>query len=538
MGIKAGRRTFEGALACQRGNVRVRLVIDDWDFLSYPRISLLDQPRFLPNLMPHVDATGGLCYFSPGTAVLDRYDPEMAIGQCLEQAKAVLDRIGSNPDYRVGDIQDEFLAHWLSGQNTKIWPVLIGTVDPRAASANYALLEARGERRALIASDPAESELLAKAFGGQVVKRSACPCWLFASVRRPAVPQTLPENIKELFTWLQLWDRSVYNQVQRVLERERSYLNFTFATFAVKSPVGWLGFGFDLDSITRRSATRRPAVYKQHLHGRGGTRKILRLAITDISPDYVHSRNLTFPDLRGKGIALVGCGAIGSMLSHSLVRLGAGAGGGSLTLIDPDTLQPENLGRHLLGYPALFRLKADAVCEELRRAFPLAAVIPVASDFREHGALFQADLIIDATGEEAVSECLNGFRLTQRSQAPMLHVWIRGNGESVQALWVDRSGGGCFRCLRFSDQERYRQERFPVLKVPPVRRFVGCHAFTPFAISAAAAAAALGTDIVIDWLKGDPSPRFRTRCHENADLRKVKNQDISKLAGCPACSSP
>jgi hypothetical protein len=167
-----------------------------------------------------------------------------------------------------------------------------------------------------------------------------------------------------------------------------------------------IGFGFDLDQVKRLGAKRFPKLYKQHLHGKGGNRTILRLSITDISPSYVHSRNLSFPDLRDKRIILVGCGAIGSFLAQSLVRLGAGHGRGSLTLIDPDTLQPENLGRHLLGYPSLFKPKADALKGHLLREFPLAKIESVPKSASEHPRLFGADLLIDATGEETVSEFL------------------------------------------------------------------------------------------------------------------------------------
>lgn len=536
VGNRAGRRSFEGVLPCKKGNVRVRLVIKDWDFQSYPAIVLLDTPDFLPPLMPHVSVAGGLCYFAPGSVVLDRYDPATAIAQCLQQATAVLDRIASDPDYRSKDIQDEFLVHWEFGQTPWPWPVLIGSIPPNSVSANYSLLDVDGSRRAIIASDPAEVAAFANALGGQSAVRTNCKCWLFKTAMRPAVPETMPKTVKELFAWLQQWDRTMYGGIQRVLERESAYLEYSFVTFAIDTPIGWLGFGFDLDQVKRLGAKRFPKLYKQHLHGKGGNRAILRLSITDISPSYVHSRNLSFPDLRDKRITLVGCGAIGSFLAQSLIRLGAGHGRGSLTLIDPDTLQPENLGRHLLGYPSLFKPKADALKEHLLREFPLAKIESVPRSATEHPRLFGADLLIDATGEETVSELLNGLRIEHQSKNPLLHVWIKGNGECVQSLWADRSGTGCFRCLKTSDEQHYRRERFPVLNQQPIRGAVGCQAFTPYAVSSPMEAAALAIDSIIDWLKGDPSPRFRTRCIENADVRRIKNQDISKLKECPACA--
>jgi molybdopterin/thiamine biosynthesis adenylyltransferase len=535
-GTRSGRRSFEGHLQCSKGAVRVRLVVSDWDFLEYPAITILEHPTFLPILMPHVDSKGGLCYFRRGAVVLDRYDPALAIDQCLDQAKEVLDQIVSNPDYRSGDIQDEFLAHWVFGQATSPWQVLKGSITPNAASANYSFIDTGIGRQAIIANDMAEVEVFAKALGNSSPLRTKCKCWLFKTEFRPAVPKEMPATVKDLFNWLQQWDRKVYNGIQRVLEREPAYLDYSFVTFAVDTPIGWLGFGFDLDQFTRLSSKRSPKLYKQYLHGKGGARSLLRLSITDISPNYVHSRNLSYTDLRDKRITLIGCGAIGSYLAQSLVRLGAGLGRGSLTLVDPDILQPENLGRHLLGYPALFKLKAHAMREELLRQFPLARIESIAKSVVGHQPLFAADLVIDATGEESVSELINGWRIERKTETPILHVWIKGNGECVQSLWADRSGYGCFRCLKPSDELNYRQDRFRVLNEAPQKRQIGCHAFTPYAVSSPMQAAALAIDTVIDWIKGDPSPRFRTRSIENADVRRVKNQNISRLESCPACS--
>lgn len=536
-GTRAGRRSFEGDLQCSKGPVHVRLVVHDWDFVDYPTITILDPPSFLPALMPHVYGNGGLCYFRRGAVVLDRYDPALALAQCLDQAQEVINQIATNPDYRSGDIQDEFLTHWVLGQATTPWQVLKGNIDPNASSANYSFIDTGGGRRAIIASDLDEVKVFANALGNSSPVRTNCKCWLFKTEIRPSVPSSMPTTIKELFSWLQQWDRKIYNNIQQVLERETTYLDYSFATFAIDTPIGWLGFGFDLDQMKRLGSKRAPKLYKQYLHGKGGVRALLRLYITDISPAYVHSRNLNFTDLRDKRIKLIGCGAIGSYLAQSLVRLGAGLGRGSLTLIDPDTLQPENLGRHLLGYPALFKLKAPAMREELLRQFPLARIESLSQSVVDHQALFAADLVIDATGEEAVSELINGRRLDRKVETPVLHVWIKGNGECVQSLWADRSGSGCFRCLKSTDDQHYREDRFKVLNEIPQRGQIGCHSFTPYAVSSPMQAAALAMDTIIDWIKGDPSPRFRTRCIENANVRRVKNQNISRLENCPACSS-
>lgn len=535
-GHRRGTRSFEGELPCKGGPIKVRLSITDWDFLTYPSIKVLDHLDVLPALSPHVYASGGLCYFASGAIVLDRYDPAESIAQCLDQAQLVLERIRHDPNFRHDDIQDEFLQHWSHGESSAVYPVLIGTVDRTTKSSNYWFVNIADVSHAVVADSREEVEALAVALGSKPPTESKCPCWLFATETLPAVPQNMPATVKDVFAWLQAWDRQLYQKIQLVLERETQYLKYSIATFAIHTPLGWLGFGFDLDPAHRLGAAKKPKLYRQFLHTRGGTRKISRLAITEFGPDFVHSRNLTFPDLKGKKITVVGCGAVGSHIAPGLIRLGAGTGKGRLDLIDHDEMRAENLGRHVLGYPALFKCKADALAEELKRQFPFSKIRAHVRSAQGLSDLFDTDLVIDATGEEIVSELINSMRLDGGAYTPVLHVRIRGNGESVQTFWAQGRKLGCFRCLLQADHKNYRQERFPVLKVQPKRKQLGCNGFTPYAVSAPMAAAALCMEAVVDWLQsGRSSPRFRTSATANANVYGVKNQDVSRLPGCPAC---
>ncbi|MFN4351676.1 MAG: ThiF family adenylyltransferase [Hylemonella sp.] len=537
---RGGTRAFIGDLDCRGQPVKIEFFITDWDFLSYPPIRVLDGIDHTV-LAPHINPKGWLCYIQKGSVVLDRYAPAVAIAQCLEQARSVLAAIKFDPNYRTSDLLDEFEAHWLQGQSTSLQQVLMGSIKPNAKSTNYWVISSAVGPQAMLADDGDEVRAIALAIGGEAPRETTCPCWLFRTSVPPAVPDRMPATVKELFKWLQAWDPKVYQELQKVLGNERSYLQFSFASFAVHTTAGWLGFGFDLNQVHRIAAikSKKPSVYRQHLHGKGGERGLIRLVIGEIGPEFVHSRNLSFPDLRGKRIQVVGCGAIGSHVAEGLVRLGAGSGGGRLTLIDPELLMPENLGRHALGYPSLFKAKSVGLQEDLRRQFPLADIEAVVKKAEQVSSLYRGDLVVDATGEEALSELLNARRLDSGSPTPLLHAWIIGNGEGVQGLWAEGRKFACYRCcLLLPQQDRSRAERYPVLEkgAAPQRRMLGCQAFTPYAVGAPMAAAALAMEFIGDWLQtGDPSPRFRTRLTARANARKVKSQDASRLLGCPAC---
>lgn len=529
-------RSFKGQLLCQKGPVSVKITIADWNFLEYPKIHIEEPASFLPALMPHIDISDNLCYFAHGLVTLDRYDPATAIAQCLNQATALLDRIAIDPTYRDEGIQNEFLAHWEYGQEKYPCSVLLGDLTLESKSANFFIINVPTKtQQAFITSNREEAERLAKALGGSV-DLSGELCWLFQSSTLPVVPQKMPQTVKELLVWLEQWDKSLSKNIKQVLAIPDNFKP-QHIFFAINTPIGWLGFGFKINLNRRQIYRYRPGKYKHYLHNQGGSEPLLRLSIQEVGSRFVHSRNLTIQDLRGKRVTVVGCGSIGSFVAQSLVRLGAGTGRkGLLKLIDPDVVRAENLGRHVLGYPSLLCEKSTALTEELLRLFPHSKIEAVTSSVVDHSKLFESELIVDATGEETVSELINDVRLQKKCMVPVLHVWVRGNGEAVQALWTDMDGWGCYRCLLVPDASHHRKERFKILKSDePKTRLIGCRAFTPYAVSAPMSAAALAVDMVCAWLQGNPSPRFRTRSVETAKLFTVKNQDISKINKCPAC---
>ncbi|CAJ0730219.1 MULTISPECIES: ThiF family adenylyltransferase [Ralstonia] len=537
---RAGVRAFEGDLKTSTGEVPVRFEIEDWNFLRYPRITLLKRPAGTPKLLEHVDALGGLCYLAPGSVVLDRFEPDVAVHQCLLAAVDVLNRMTQGRT-RDRDIADEFVAYWTVGQTPAAYPVLFDELESDAESAMYFLLDQPGQdRRALIARDIFAAQRIATGIEAEKVVKGAFTCFLFKSDKLPGAPADgLPATIKQFFAWVKQWDSELATAIQHRLGSDKTYLSRQGCVIAIATPAGRFGVVFLLDRMHRMGYEKNPKRYRNYLHNAGRDAAILRLQIDDIGPTYIHSRNLEYPSLAGKRLTLIGCGAIGGYLAQALVRLGAGTGkDGLLRLVDVGQLEPDNLGRHALGFPSLYQNKAVALRDELIRQFPYLEVEAQTDTSRLNDKFFATDLIIEATGEEALSSFVNAMHMAHRL-GPVLYVWVKGNGECVQALWSDSSKFGCFQCLRHGIGPNYRQDRFPVLPNPPRTQFRGCSSFTPYAVSAPMSAAALAADMVSDWLRsGDASPRFRTRYLETANASRVKNQDIAPTDGCPACRNP
>ena len=531
-------RSFVGELQCAKGSVKVRFEISDWEFTTYPTLVILERPPFLPALTPHVSGDGYQCYFVQGRVVLDRYRPDHAIWQCVEQARKELDHLSANPKYREREFEQEFGAHWAIGQKPHPIPVLLADVTGAGDGAvpSFGIGVDNGVY-IIAATNETQVKALAEARGWPTPKLKKIGTYIVRSPKSPTLPsEQLPATVAEAFAWIKAWDPDAMKRIHAVLG-QREWLGFKAIQFLIDTPAGWFGFFFDLNPRRALMHKRKPSGYRQHLYNKGNELPIIRVSVSQISPDFIHSRNLQFPSLKDRRITLIGCGAIGGYLAQALVKLGAGSGAGSLTLIDPDLLAPGNLGRHFLGMDSLYKSKAVALQEVLTRQFPHAKIVAEARS-AAYPSDITGDLVIDATGEEAVSEAINANRRTKsRAEGvPVLHTWIVGNGECVQCLWVDQKKYACFRCMRRNDTAR--TPRFPVIDHDPETRIVGCSAYTPYAVSAPMSASALAIDMIIDWLKGDVSPRFRTRCVEGADIRKIKNQNVSPFEGCPGCSAP
>ncbi|TDY21970.1 E2/UBC family protein B [Paraburkholderia sp. BL6665CI2N2] len=533
-------RAFEGPIATVRGDVPIRLEISDWDFEKYPRAYLLDKFPDGHRIYAHVDALGGLCYFTPESVVLDRYRPSIAVHQCLHAIESVLNKALNDDEEASADVENEFVAYWSFGQLPPAKSVIIDDLPPQASEASYFSFDGPDEdHHAVICEDSEHARRLISALGYSRTTELAYTCLLFASEQIPAAPAgAFPGTIHELFTWIGTWDRPLLRSIRARLASHKEYLAQERCVLAFSTPSGRFGAEFRHDRVHRLGLRRNPAEYCNFLHGKKGRKTaIVRLRLDEIGAPYIHSRNLEFESLAGKRIKLIGCGAIGGYLAAALVRLGAGTGkGGRLFLCDPGTLEPDNLGRHTLGFRALFRNKAEALRTELVSQFPYLDIVASGEQRPYTDEFFATDLVIDATGNEAHNEKLNFYHLKRRL-CPVLYVRIRGNGECVQTLLSDSPQHACFRCLRQGEGGNYLEERFPVLKSAPVTRFRGCASFTPYAVSSSLSAAALATDVVIDWLKGNPAPRFRTRHIENANTRRLSNQDLPPIKRCPACQT-
>jgi hypothetical protein len=194
------------------------------------------------------------------------------------------------------------------------------------------------------------------------------------------------------------------------------------------------------------------------------------------SPARLGARGRLRPQLRDRSVAIIGVGALGSVIAELLIRGGVS----SLTIVDGERLAAGNLVRHTLGISDIADKKAKAVARRLLEASPHVVVKSfdacVPGDIEGLTALLgDVDVVVDCTADDGVLELLGrvdsgrdrrwistslgygGRRLyvfdadgrrfpTDRFRGEIQH-WIRGESMEIQERELPREGPGCWHPL-------------------------------------------------------------------------------------------
>ncbi|POD32325.1 ThiF family adenylyltransferase [Pseudomonas syringae] len=512
---------FEGPLKTVAGDYQCKLTVDP-TFFSLPVVSLKELPPELGPVTPHLGSSGWLCYLTASSVVLDIFDPIGQTLKCLAEAERVLGCILKGE--MVEDLTEEFLVHWFSQfcvfdvQNLK-----------RGEIPAFCVISQRGVRTPVLTDNINRTVRRIDALNFQP-KRQMMLGYVVRTVAQPRPNQTAwpPNSVADILIWQRELDKGCARKIQqRISEAYRQ--KHADAIIFIQSPTLNYGFQVHFDqSILSDEKFQR---------SRGTERlfsfRITRLAAIRIDEHYIAQRSIpSMKTLAGFKIALVGCGTIGGYLADLLSKAGAGTGGGKLTLVDFDRLMPENVGRHCLGLRYFNTNKALGTSIMLEFDSPGISVRALEVDVRK-AHLGEMDLLIDATGEEALGHWLTANYI---SSTPMLSVWVEGPGTAVRALLKTAGEGACYRCL----STHTRAGQFPTVEggVPHVMAGHGCEGlYVPFPATVSIQAAALGAEMALAWANGKASPSLRTKITDSMFTSATLDCDPPKVEVCQACSS-
>lgn len=491
----------------------------DPQFFELPRVRLLELPTSLPRVTPHLGSGGHLCYIAKGTVVLDIFDPVGQALACLQRAEEVLDKVLKGQ--LVQDLEEEFYVYW----NGPL--CLVDMQAQRLGRQDTLVINPSGNFTAIVTDDEARTTRKLKSLGWKATDYTMLTYRVRTSAKpRPHTTAWPPTTVKDVLAWQGLLDPRCRKKIEQRIE-EALATAAKGALVLVESPLLTYGFVVFFERKPYQTGMRRqPRASMRAL-------RVTPMSMVRIDDRYMAQRNIPgMLTLADKRLAVVGCGTIGGYLAEMLIKAGAGTSGGQLTLVDFESLYPQNLGRHRLGFPSLFLNKAIGLADELKRLAPGADIRALPVNVREV-QLGKLDLLIDATGEESLGHWLCEQYLPT---TPMLSAWVEGPGTAVRALLRTKSTGACYRCLREANRKGLLQT--VVGTMPTFMAGQGCEGlYVPFPASISVQAASLAAEMTLAWANGNVRPSLRTKLVDVTFQLATPDCDPSRMADCPACPS-
>ena len=491
----------------------------DPKFFELPRVRLLELPASLPRVTPHLGSGGHLCYIAKGTVVLDIFDPVGQALACLQRAEEVLDKVLKGEF--VEDLEEEFYFYW----NGPL--CLVDMQDQRLGRQETLVINPGGNFTAVVTDDEARTTRKLKSLGWEATDYTMLTYRVRTSAKpRPHTTVWPPTTVKDILAWQGLLDPRCRKKIEARIE-EALATTTKGALVLVESPLMTYGFVvFFGRKPYQRGMCRQP---RASMYALGVT----PVSVVRIDDRYMAQRNVPgMQTLAGKHLVVVGCGTIGGYLADMLIKGGTGTSGGQLTLVDVDSLYPQNIGRHRLGFPNLFLNKATGLAEELKRLAPGADIRALPVDV-QRAQLGKVDLLIDATGEESLGHWLCERYLPTTA---ILSVWVEGPGTAVRALLRTKKTGACYRCL--CDANRRGLLKTVVGAIPTLLAGQGCEGlYVPFPASVSVQAASLGAEMAFAWANDTLSPSLRTKLVDTNYKLATPDCDPPRMEDCPACPS-
>jgi adenylyltransferase/sulfurtransferase len=219
-------------------------------------------------------------------------------------------------------------------------------------------------------------------------------------------------------------------------------------------------------------------------------------------------------------VAVLGCGALGSVAAELLGR----AGVGHLILIDRDVVEWTNLQRQSLfdeSDASQARAKSQAAAERLSKINSQIEITPIVADVTADNVgqlLDGADLVMDAADNFALRFLLNDWSLSTKTP------WVHGGcvGANGQVRLFTGQGEPCFRCL--------------VPQPPPASAVQTCDTAGVIGPATHLIASLQATE-AIKWLSGNESEVRQTVLSLDLWSNRIRELKLgpSVSKGCVAC---
>lgn len=198
---------------------------------------------------------------------------------------------------------------------------------------------------------------------------------------------------------------------------------------------------------------------------------------------YMRERGGASLNLFSKHIAVLGAGAVGSVVVDSL----AAAGVGKLTVVDYDEYSEDNVFRHVLPPLYIDMDKPLGLQFALERRYPGLSIVPVcktAQQWLKTADLSGLDGIVIAFGAPSIERSFSRSLKGRQFDLPVVFTWLEAldlGGHSI-LMWAKREG--CLDCAYRDDEGQpslVSRTAFLEPDQPVTRNLTGCAgAFVPY----------------------------------------------------------
>lgn len=409
-----------------------------------PRIGVWPNPGLLA--WPHLEDHGLLCLSSGQCAISHERPKAVLISLLLDACTLIEESLSRN---NLEAFRDEFTTYW------RLWaksPVrLVALFDPISHSRKAVGCKVGNSLIVGINQDQLENWIMRVT--PKLQKMHPIFEIPYIWFDKFPTPDNYPVSLDKIRLLL------AYNQ--EALGLFESYitaksLGSKYILFGSGCTTG-LGFGA-LEILCTKKIDKRIGE-TQHLDRRRripNTARILTeirgAEVTRCGYNWIHGRDHGSHGtiLKGKSVIILGIGSIGSGLAELLAK----AGVGTICLVDPENLAPENVARHSLGIGDLWRNgdkssnKAESLSRNLNQRFPHINTFAYSKKWRDLSdeGIFNFNLVISVIGNWNVESLLNDCWLAYPEPPPIVYGWTEPHGVAGHGILL-RHGDGCLRCL-------------------------------------------------------------------------------------------
>jgi len=404
-----------------------------------PRIAVAPVPSVLE--WPHLEDHGFLCLMADAAShSID--DVQSVALMLLEDARTLVNSCISGEGFE--QFEDEFQSYWVRWEKTKLaFTSLCSPQGPtRWVSAWH------GKQVTVVAdNDELLRRWLENRNGDESNGKLSLQQVPFVWLPRPPRPEEYPQSAGELLSLI-AGDPDARSMVEALIIDEKARFKSVLLGFEGRTGVGFAGLRIrEVQSQGLKNGFRkRPP--QQVLLMRWKAAPVLGAAVTRYDSAWVHGRdhNLRLLELQKQSVVVLGIGSVGSTVAELLSK----AGVPQITLVDPERLASENVGRHALGASAVGKGKAEGMAQSLARRFPHLTFEGYQKDIdafalEDIERLRSATLIIAATGSWRAESQLAAIAKVA-DMPPILYCWTEPYAAAGHAA-VFFKGQGCLRCI-------------------------------------------------------------------------------------------